>query len=228
MLLAKPDGSMWLKSEAGISLLPTCPPSLYLETSWSQSEVCSTHSHPTGHGHGHGHGDADSVPPPSSPLVLSHMYRGRACPGWPDNVCSLLSCKSRSRTPNGLRVTPHLSHPQGLDNSLLLLWAGVGAGGWKGWCYLPILWQRMRGLHSALIHPSIRLALGCLKSPAWNTKWVPRGSCFPVFQVRKVLSRPQCACHLLPQIQNNTPAVPSCLLAVPKTEPSLTAPNLCL
>lgn len=84
MLLAKPGGSMWLKSEAGISLLPTCPPSLYLETSWSQSEVCSTHSHPTGHGHGHGHGDADSVPPPSSPLVLSHMYQVRACPGWPD------------------------------------------------------------------------------------------------------------------------------------------------
>lgn len=81
VLLAKLGQSMWLRSKAGISLPSPCPPSLYMQTSWSQNEVCRAQVHPADHR------DVEGMKMVSTlifPLLPLPPHRGGACSDWLD------------------------------------------------------------------------------------------------------------------------------------------------
>lgn len=112
--------------------------------------------------------------PPLASLPHTHRDRGRGrgrtCPGWPDTSVLALIMHIPKQNPRwaALHSSP-LPQSQGSDHSLLLWEVAVGRDERADATFSAFERGRgapLHGLPSAWIHPSIRLALGCLNSSA--------------------------------------------------------------
>lgn len=152
MLLAQLGWNVWLR------LPPTCPLSLHLESylGHMRSAELKVTQPVTG---------MRTEPSLLVPSVLPLPARARTALALDTPVCSLPSCRSRSRrTPNGLSSSPHsCSQSQGSNNSLLFI-REAAVGGEERASHLPIVWKRPGSpsygpqasfsLHTWSIHPS--------------------------------------------------------------------------